>query len=54
MTGLLGSIYADPIAIGPSAFAISFAFVMVTAAMTMATQIKKLAKAQPVESLRYE
>lgn len=54
MTGLLGSIYADPIAIGPSAFAISFAFVLVTAALTMSTQIRKLAKAQPVESLRYE
>lgn len=54
MTGLLGSIYADPLPIGPSAFLVAFGFVMATAGLTMSSQIRKLAKAQPVESLRYE
>jgi len=54
MTGLLGSIYADPLPIGPSAFVLAFSCVLLTAAATMSAQIKKLANAQPVESLRYE
>jgi len=54
MSGLLGSIYADPLPIGPSAFLVAFGFVLLTAGLTMSSQVRKLAKAQPVESLRYE
>lgn len=54
MTNLLGSIYADPLPIGPSAFALAFGCVLATAALTMSSQIRKLALAQPVDSLRSE
>jgi exopolysaccharide biosynthesis polyprenyl glycosylphosphotransferase len=34
MSGLLGSIYADPLPIGPSAFLVAFGFVLLTAGLT--------------------
>ena len=54
MDALLSSIYADPVTIGPSAFLLSFAFVLVTAVLTIATQVGKLARANPAEVLRNE
>ncbi|NQV72596.1 ABC transporter permease [bacterium] len=52
--GLLNSIYADPLAMGPSAFLVSFAFVVTTAVLTISTQIRKLKRTNPTDLLRYE
>jgi putative ABC transport system permease protein len=52
MTGLLGSIYADPMPIGPSSFILSFTFVLITAMLTISTQIRKISSANPADVLR--
>ncbi len=54
MDALLSSIYADPVPIGPSAFILSFSFVLVTAVLTISTQVRKLVHANPAEVLRNE
>jgi putative ABC transport system permease protein len=54
MESLLGSIYADPVPIGPSAFILSMAFVFATATLTIASQVRKFVLANPAEVLRSE
>jgi len=54
MDALLGSIYANPIPIGPSPFILSFALVLATAMLTISTQVRKIASANPADVLRSE
>ena len=54
MTALLTGIYDDPISVGPSSFLMSFLLVLVTAVLTISTQLRKLARANPAEVLRNE
>ncbi len=54
MDALLNSVYADPIPIRPSGFIISFTFVLGTAALTIASHIRKFVTANPAEVLRNE
>jgi len=52
MSFLLQSVWADPMPVGPSAFILSFTFVLLTAALTVSTQIRKFVTANPAEVLR--
>ncbi len=54
MDGLLNSVYADPIPIGPSGFILSFALVLGTAVLTISSHIRKFVTANPAEVLRSE
>ncbi|PIQ60303.1 MAG: hypothetical protein COV99_11805 [Bacteroidetes bacterium CG12_big_fil_rev_8_21_14_0_65_60_17] len=52
MEGLLSSIYADPMPLGPSAFVLSLTFVLGTALVTIASQFRRIARMNPADELR--
>ncbi len=52
LDALLNSVWAEPMPIGPSAFILSFSFVLVTALITVSTQIRKFVTANPAQVLR--
>ena len=52
MNALLGSIYPDPVPIGPSVFLLSFGIILITALATISTQIRKISYANPADVLR--
>lgn len=54
MDALLGSVYADPVPIGPLGFILAYGFVMITAIGTVSTQVRKLTLTNPVDVLRNE
>ena len=54
MAALLNEFWSDPITMGPFPFVLSFGLVMMTAVLTIATQIHKFVYANLAEVLRNE
>ncbi len=54
MDALLNEVWSDPVTMGPFPFVLSFGLVMLTAVLTIATQVHKFVYANPAEVLRNE